>query len=70
MGIVMWLYLFFARFSFSGAVCSGVYLTDEDYDKNPNVEDFYLVTMGLFIKFMAIWTLIAVVLLCTLLTII
>ena len=47
---LFWIYLFMKRFAFSGAVCSGVYLTDEDYDKDSDVENKYLVLNGLFIK--------------------
>ena len=58
--LVMWIYLFLKRFTFAGAVCAGTYLQDEDYDKDPDVEKYYVVDMGLFIKFVAIWQLILV----------
>ena len=63
--LVMWIYLFLKRFTFAGAVCAGTYLQDADYDKNSDVEKDYVVDMGLFIKFIAIWQLILVVLLVT-----
>ena len=58
--LVMWIYLFLKRFTFAGAVCAGTYLQDEDYDKDSDVERYYVVDMGLFIKFIAIWQLILV----------
>ena len=38
MGPIIWIYLFFQRFSFPGQVCAGGWLTDADYDKDHNVE--------------------------------
>ena len=51
LALVCWIFLFFQRFSFPGQVCSGVYLADDDYDKDPKIEAKYTVDMGLFIKF-------------------
>ena len=66
--LVMWIYLFVKRFTFAGAVCSGAYLQDADYDENPDVEKNYVVDMGLFIKFIAIMQLVCVALLITIFT--
>ena len=61
----MWIYLFLQRFTFAGAVCAGTYLTDEDYEKDPDVENGYVVTMGLFIKFFAfLWIFTFALILC------
>ena len=47
--ITCWIFLFISRYSFAGEVCSGSYLTAEDYEKDPDIERKYLVDMGAFI---------------------
>ena len=49
--LVCWIFLFICRYSFAGEVCSGAYLTAEDYEKDEDIERKYLIDMGLFIQF-------------------
>ena len=51
MHLICWVFLFISRYSFAGEVCSGMYLTAEDYDKDSDIERKYLIDMGMFIKF-------------------
>ena len=49
--LTCWIFLFISRYSFAGEVCSGSYLTAEDYEKDSDIERKYLIDMGALIRF-------------------